>query len=157
MKSPVRWLWSQKWQAACFMRINVAQSCVTLCNSMDCSLPGSSLHRILQARILKWIAISFSRGSSWPRNQTWVSHVAGRCFFLRATREASRIHWEFNYLTKAVLEWKSRLSLLSFSGRWDAATTQVSHGEITSLGHQTPIPGAQKDVSLQFQNCVNAS
>ena len=49
------------------------------------------------------------------------------------------------------------MSLLSFSGRWDAATTQVSRGEIISLGHQTPIPGAQKDVSLQFQSCVNAS
>ena len=42
----------------------VAQSCPTLCNSMDCSLPGSSVHGIFQARILEWVAISFSRGSS---------------------------------------------------------------------------------------------
>ena len=42
----------------------VAQSCPTLCDHMDCSLPGSSVHRILQARILEWVAISFSRGSS---------------------------------------------------------------------------------------------
>ena len=44
---------------------------------MDCSPPGSSVHRILQARILEWVAISFSRGSSWPRNRTWVSCIAG--------------------------------------------------------------------------------
>ena len=46
----------------------VAQSCLTLCNPMDCSLPGSSVHGILQARLLEWVAFSFSRGSSWPRD-----------------------------------------------------------------------------------------
>ena len=49
----------------------VAQSCPTLCDPMDCSLPGSSVHGILQARILEWGAISFSRGSSQPRDRTW--------------------------------------------------------------------------------------
>ena len=53
----------------------VAQSCLTLCNSMDYSLPGSSIHGILQARILEWVAISFSRGSSRPRDQPRVSHI----------------------------------------------------------------------------------
>ena len=48
----------------------VAQSCPTLCDPMDCSLPGSSVHKIFQARILEWVAISFSRGSSQPRDQT---------------------------------------------------------------------------------------
>ena len=48
----------------------VAQSCPTLCNPMCCSLPGSSIHRIFQARVLEWVAISFSRGSSRPRDQT---------------------------------------------------------------------------------------
>ena len=66
----------------------VAQSCPTLCNPVDCSLPGSSLHEILQARILEWVAISFSRGSSWCRDWTQVSGIAGRCFNLWATREA---------------------------------------------------------------------
>ena len=66
----------------------VAQSCPTLCDPMDCSLPGFSIHGIFQARILEWVAISFSRGSSWPRNQTWVSCIAGKCFILWATREA---------------------------------------------------------------------
>ena len=55
---------------------------------MDCSLPSSSVHGILQARILEWVAISFSRGCSQPRDQTWVSRIGGRCFNLWATREA---------------------------------------------------------------------
>ena len=55
---------------------------------MDCSLPGSSVHGILQARILEWVAISFSRGSSQPRDRTRVSCIAGRFFFTSwATRE----------------------------------------------------------------------
>ena len=58
----------------------VAQLCLTLCDPMDCSPPGSSVHGILQARILEWVVISFSRGSSQPRDQTWVSYTAGRFF-----------------------------------------------------------------------------
>ena len=46
----------------------VGQSCLTLCNPMDCSPPGSSVHGISQARILEWVAIPFSKGSSWPRD-----------------------------------------------------------------------------------------
>ena len=64
----------------------VAQSCPTLCNPMDCSLPGSSLHGILQARVLEWVAISFSSGSSQPRDWTRVSRIPGRRFNLWATR-----------------------------------------------------------------------
>ena len=54
----------------CFLvfQVKVTQSCVTLCDPVDCSLPGSSVHRILQARILEWVAIAFSRGSSQPRD-----------------------------------------------------------------------------------------
>ena len=65
----------------------VAQSCPTLCNTVDCSPPGSSAHGILQARILEWVAISSSRGSSQPRGWTWVSCIAGRFFTVWATRE----------------------------------------------------------------------
>ena len=53
----------------------VAQSCLTLCNPMDYSLPRFSIHGIFQARILEWVAISFSRGSSQPRDQTRVSRI----------------------------------------------------------------------------------
>ena len=60
----------------------VAQSCPTFCNPVGCSRPGSSVHGILQARILKWVAISFSRGSSQPKDRTQVSCIAGRCFNL---------------------------------------------------------------------------
>ena len=56
----------------------VAQLCLTLYNHMDCSPPGSSVHGILQGRILEWVAISFSRGPFQPRDQTWVSHTAGK-------------------------------------------------------------------------------
>ena len=56
------------------------QSCPTLCNPMDCSPPGSSIHGILQARILEWVAIPFSRGSSQFKDQTWVSCIVGRFF-----------------------------------------------------------------------------
>ena len=66
----------------------VTQSCPTLCDPMDCSPPGSSVHGILHARILEWVAISFSKGSSRPRDQTQVSHIAGRRFNLWATRDA---------------------------------------------------------------------
>ena len=69
----------------------VAQLCLTLGDPLDCSLPGSSVHGILQARILEWVAISFSRGSSWPRDGTQVSCITGRCFTLWATREANPI------------------------------------------------------------------
>ena len=65
----------------------VTQLCPTLCNPMDCSSPGSSVLGILQARILEWVAIPFSR-SSWPRNQTQVSCIAGRLFIIWATRKA---------------------------------------------------------------------
>ena len=55
----------------------VAQSCLTLCDLMDCSLPGSSIHGIFQARVLEWVAISFSKGLSQPRDHTRVSRIAG--------------------------------------------------------------------------------
>ena len=55
---------------------------------MDCSPSGSSVHGILQARILEWVAIPFSRRSSWPRDPTWVSCIAGRFFTIWATRGA---------------------------------------------------------------------
>ena len=58
----------------------VAQSCPTLCDPMDCSPPGSSVLGIFQARVLEWIAISFSRGSSRPRDRTRVSRIVDRRF-----------------------------------------------------------------------------
>ena len=98
--------WWLQWTGICWDRINfnyklfhpilyhmkvkvlVAQSCPTLCDPMDCSLPGSSVCGILQGRILEWVAIPFFRGSSRLRDQTRVSYIAGRSFTIWATREA---------------------------------------------------------------------
>ena len=60
---------------------------------MDCSLPGSSIHGILQARILEWVAISFSRASSQPRDRTQVSHIAGRRFYHLSHQESPIYHY----------------------------------------------------------------
>ena len=69
------------------VKVLVTLSCPTLCNPMDCSPPVSSVHRILQARLLEWVTISFSRGSFQPRNRTWVSRIAGRFFTVWATKD----------------------------------------------------------------------
>ena len=71
------------------VKVLVSELCPTLGDPMDCSPPGSSVHRILQARMLEWVAISSSRGSSLPRTWTQVSCIAGRFFTVWATREAS--------------------------------------------------------------------
>ena len=68
-----------------YMCVLAAQSCLTLCNPTDCNLPGSCVRGILQARILGWVAIFFSRRSPWPKGWTQVSCVAGRFFTLWAT------------------------------------------------------------------------
>ena len=80
----------------------VTQSCPTLCNPMDCSLPGSSVHGIFQAIVLEWVAISFSSGSSWPRDGTQVSRIVDRRFTIWATREVHGkiyhvLNWKFQY------------------------------------------------------------
>ena len=69
-------------------KVLVAQSCLTLCDTTDCSPPGFSLHGILQPRILEWVVFSFSSGSSRPRNQTGISFIAGGFFTNWGMREA---------------------------------------------------------------------
>ena len=75
------------------IKVLVVQSCPILCDPMDCSLPGSRVHGILQARILEWVAILFSRGSPQPRDQTQVSCIASGFFTSCATREAQEMRW----------------------------------------------------------------
>ena len=75
------------------VKSEVTQSCPTLCDPMDCSLLGSSVHGILQERILEWFVISFSRESSQPRNRTLVSYIAGRFFTNWAMRAALCLLW----------------------------------------------------------------
>ena len=67
----------------------VTQSCPTLCDPVDYSLQGSSVHGIFQAMVLEWIAISFSSRFSQPRDQTWDSRIVDRCFTIWATREVN--------------------------------------------------------------------
>ena len=68
----------------------VAQSCLTLCNPLDCNPPGSSVHGIFQARILEWVAISFSRRSFQPRDWTQVAHIIGRRFTIWAMTHSQK-------------------------------------------------------------------
>ena len=68
------------WKTVCvYMHTKLLQLCPILCNPIDCSLQGSSVHGILEARILGWVAMPFSRGSSWPRDWTYVSYVSLYC------------------------------------------------------------------------------
>ena len=99
--------------------VKVIQPCPALCNPMDCTV-----HEILQARILEWVAFSFSRASSQPRNRTQVSHIAGRFFTNWGTRRAQvqnpvlsfTIEWTGeNYLHTAGLKKKILIVFLSKS------------------------------------------
>ena len=80
------------------IQVLVAQSCLTLCSPMDCSPQGSSAYGIFQARILEWVVISFSRGSSRSRDWSWVSCTAGRFLTDWATRKA--LHIQIPYKLK---------------------------------------------------------
>ena len=73
------WMSSDLYTA--WTRAQSLQSSPTLRDSTDCNLPGSSVHEIFPAKILEWVAISSSRGSSWPRYQTCLSCIAGEFFF----------------------------------------------------------------------------
>ena len=89
------------------MKVKVAQLCPTLCDPMD-----YTVHGILQARILEWVAFPFSRGSSQPRDQTQVSCIAGGFFTSWATREAQKL----------VLKWSEEIvgvGVVNFLQSWD--------------------------------------
>ena len=84
------------------MKVKVTQSYPTLCNRTDCSLTGSSVHGILQARLLEWVGIPFSRGSSQPRDRTQVSPIAGG-FFTKSHKWAEDSRIETNTSTVILL------------------------------------------------------
>ena len=95
-RGPEQCVW---WATICVWCV-CAQLCLTLCDSMDCSLLDFSVPGIFQARILEWVANSFSRRSSQPRGQTWVSCIAGRVFTPSAT-------WEYHlYLIDYISSWR---------------------------------------------------
>ena len=125
----------------------VTQSCPTLGDPMDCNSPGSSVCGILHAKILERVTISFSRRSYWPRNQTWVSCIADRCFTISATRKAHQninCHYSrervktqifiFSYLFAVFSNLYTMMNYLFFS------LTFASFGEELSTKQQSPYP-----------------
>ena len=113
----------------------VAQLCLTLCNPVDCSPPGSSVHGILQERILEWVAISFSRGSSQPRDQTQVSRIAGRCFNLWPTSSNSCPlgRWCHPTISSSVISFSSRLQSFPASRSFPMRQFFASDGQSIGL------------------------
>ena len=91
--------------------ILVAQSCLTLCEPMNCNSPSSSVHGIFQARIMGWVDIPFSRGSSQPKDWTHISCIAGRFFTIWDTREALRFwYYQMTLWEKAMTPHSSTLA-----------------------------------------------
>ena len=101
----------------------VAQLCLTLCDPMDCSLQGSSVHGIFQAILLEWIAISFSRGSSQPRDRTWVFCIVDRRFTVWATRKVLTTSAR-SLLPNNVTSWGSGWMYL-LGATWESLGLQV--------------------------------
>ena len=136
----------------------VAQSCLTLCDPMDCSPPGSSVHGIFQAWILEWVAVSFSRGSSWPRDRTWVFCIVGRCFTVWATREATKKEkWsvsfkKLKYLNKVIDVMKRKTNQVVFLEVLWLQVSSFLKGKILLL---PPSPNTQ-DHKNMFPWCFRA-
>ena len=88
----LHWIWNYFQRTVFSWPISESKSHldVSLWKSVDCTLPGSSVHGILQARILEWVTVPSSRESSQPRDQTHVSRIAGGFFTIRAAREAQK-------------------------------------------------------------------
>ena len=101
------------------------QSCLTLCDPVECSLPGSSVHGILQARVLEWVAMSSARGSSWPRDRTCMSFVS--CIGRRVLYHSRRL----GSPQTASTAWSS-LSMLS-SGSMEKGKDRVYHHHTGSV------------------------
>ena len=108
------------------------QSCLTLHNPSLYSPPGSSVHKILKTRILKWVVIPFSRRSSWPRNWTQISCIAGRFFTVWATREAHNWHSKCNW-SSSFLKWASLIAQMVKNWHAIQETQVLSLGEEDSL------------------------
>ena len=117
----------------------IAQSCLTLCEPMDCGPPGSSVHGVLQARILEWVAISFFSGSFPSRDQTWVSQFDSWI---------GKIHWR-----------KDRLPTPIFLGFPDGLAGKESTCNVGDLGLIAGLgrsPGERKGYPLQYSGLENS-
>ena len=115
-----------------------AQSCPTLCDPMDCSLPGSSVHGILQARILEWVTISFSKGSSHGSNPYLLRHL----------------HWQYSLPAEPPKK-PSAADVISVSnGRADFSLSPSSCKEAFTPPLKTWIQALLKTVSCHFEQCL---
>ena len=111
-----------------------AQLCPTLCDPMDCSPPGSSVHGILQTRILEWVAMPLSKESSWSRDQSHISCVsciAGRFF----TWQAKMHSFSFQFLSQTYFKSYKTFLLTLFEGKETCCSTDFR------LGAACPLPG----------------
>ena len=146
----------------------VAQSCLTLCNHMDCSLPGSSIHGIFQATVLEWVAISFSRGSSQPRDRTQVSRIAGRRFAIWANSWKGRLcgrgemsSWDHSLGALAMRSYTEKMSPLGAvgslyftpeEGRQTCSQSTVERADWKLLGWQAGLDHPSMCHSLNLVN-----
>ena len=131
------------------------QLCLTLCSSMDCSLPGSSVHRILQARILEWVAMCCPRGSSWPGLEptSFMSPaLAGRFFTTSATWKAQSIPLVFNKNNENIND-----SLVAQLVKNPPATEEITcnAGDLGSLPGFGRSPGGRHGNPLQYSCLEN--
>ena len=138
--------WLTPWKEALSSLKGVAQSSPALCDPMDCSLPGSSVHGIPQARTLEWTAIPFSRGSSQPRDWTQVFCTAGGFFKVWATREAQAFWGGILSLSFLPFPWWWRIGVGNSVGQgW-------GWGEVDHKGL-----GFQEGEAAKVRNLVNQS
>ena len=115
----------------------VTQSCLTLCDPVNCSLPSSSIHGIFQARVLEWVAISFTRVSSWPRDRTQVSCTGSRTLchlshqgsqyteeqYKKDVHDPDNHDGVITHLEPDILEWEVKWAL----GRWWNSSWTISN------------------------------
>ena len=132
--------WAQKGRSIAYseywelkVKVSVAQPWPILCNPMDCSPPGSSVHGILQARALEWVAIPFSRGSSQLKDQTWVFCISGRLFTIWTTREA---HWELALLNNWVPKLQRRVKKIPVLKRTGSLSEKLLQPSQMSAGEK---------------------
>ena len=137
-----------------WMCVLVPHLCLTLRNPMDYSSPDSSLHGILQARILEWVAISFSRGFSQPRDRTQVSCTADRCFTIWATRwnQTHEKMWWYKCFMSPYHKHKSSNFLKQ--NHWSDNEWQTLMAREPSSGHFLTIDWAKRERSKNKVNVL---
>ena len=118
------------------MKVLVTQSCPSLGDPMGCSLSGSSVRGVSQTKILEWAAIPFSRRSSWPRDRTQVSWIAGKFFTIWATIQNASI---LLMSPSLFLEEVSKKFFCYILGPWGAAPGTVSHVPFRGCSSTAPL------------------